>query len=60
MSKTEENDCRKWMEANQNYKTDAMKSFDNKLLDGVEGTGRCISPMQEQQLSGQIFDNLIG
>eukprot|EP00972_Heterocapsa_arctica_P086694 12779922-Heterocapsa_arctica.AAC.1 len=47
MSKKEENDCRKWMDENPHFKTEAMKSYDKKLLDGIAGTGRVISPMQE-------------
>eukprot|EP00972_Heterocapsa_arctica_P115394 16447496-Heterocapsa_arctica.AAC.1 len=59
MSKAEEIDCRRWMDENPNFKTEAMNNVDKKLLDGIEGTGRVISPMQET-LSGQILDNLIG
>eukprot|EP00972_Heterocapsa_arctica_P010811 1585155-Heterocapsa_arctica.AAC.1 len=36
-----------------------MKNFDKKLMDGVAGTGKVISPTQET-LSGRIFDILIG
>eukprot|EP00972_Heterocapsa_arctica_P060567 8935244-Heterocapsa_arctica.AAC.1 len=47
MSNKEENDCRKLMDENPHFKTEAMKNYDNKQPDEIAGTGRVISPMQE-------------
>eukprot|EP00972_Heterocapsa_arctica_P071306 10533260-Heterocapsa_arctica.AAC.1 len=44
---------------NPALKSDAMRDFDNKLMDGIEGTDRAISQTQEI-LSGRVFDTLIG
>eukprot|EP00972_Heterocapsa_arctica_P065222 9628181-Heterocapsa_arctica.AAC.1 len=47
------------MDDNPQFKADAMKICDRKLLEGTTGTGWVVSSMQET-LSGRIFDTLIG
>eukprot|EP00972_Heterocapsa_arctica_P040173 5919618-Heterocapsa_arctica.AAC.1 len=59
MNQWQESDIRKRLDENPTLKADATRSFDKKLLEGVEGTDRVISSMQEI-LSGRVFDTLIG
>eukprot|EP00972_Heterocapsa_arctica_P094880 13992358-Heterocapsa_arctica.AAC.1 len=40
MSKWQENEVKKWLDDNSAAKADAMRDFDKKLLDGIEGTDR--------------------
>eukprot|EP00972_Heterocapsa_arctica_P071156 10511403-Heterocapsa_arctica.AAC.1 len=59
MSKWQESDIRKWWDENPTLKVDAIRNYDKKLLEGIEGTERVISATQEI-LSGRVFDALIG
>eukprot|EP00972_Heterocapsa_arctica_P035308 5195415-Heterocapsa_arctica.AAC.1 len=40
MNKWQESDIRKWLNENPTLKADAMRDFDEKLMDGIEGTDR--------------------
>eukprot|EP00972_Heterocapsa_arctica_P089491 13195045-Heterocapsa_arctica.AAC.1 len=59
MTSVEEEECLQWLKDNPQLKTDAMKQYDKKLLEGLQGTGRTIA-VNNITLGNQIFDNLIG
>eukprot|EP00972_Heterocapsa_arctica_P110280 16236434-Heterocapsa_arctica.AAC.1 len=40
-------------------KVDAMKPYDNNMLDGLEGTGR-VKAVKNSTPGNHIFDNIIG
>eukprot|EP00972_Heterocapsa_arctica_P038389 5653385-Heterocapsa_arctica.AAC.1 len=45
--KWQENNIRMWLEEQPTHKADAMRNFDKKLMEGIEGTERVISATQE-------------